>query len=140
VCRDWHAADDLVGATLERLYLRWRRLDHVSNLDAYVHGMLVKAWYDEHRRPWRRELKVAQVRDGVDASFEGAIVDRLTVNRLLDSLTPRKRAVLVLRFFCDLSVEETAELLGINPGTVKSQTARALDALRGPALRDGSQP
>jgi RNA polymerase sigma factor (sigma-70 family) len=49
---------------------------------------------------------------------------------LLAELPPRRRAVLVLRYFCDLSVEETAEQLGCSPGTVKSQTARAIDALR----------
>jgi RNA polymerase sigma factor (sigma-70 family) len=147
VCRDWHAADDVVAATIERLYLRWRRLDHVVNLDAYVRGMLIRAWLDEQRRPWRREFHVPNILDqpsGAVASVEGAVLDRLTVATLLESLTPRKRAVLVLRFFCDLSVEETAELLSIAERTVKSQTARALEMLRALApaqalrLTDGS--
>ena len=59
------------------------------------------------------------------------VTDRLTIVALLAELPARRRAVLVLRYFCDLSVEQTAEALGCSTGTVKSQTARALDALRG---------
>jgi RNA polymerase sigma-70 factor (sigma-E family) len=159
VCRDWHAADDLVGATIERLYLRWHRFDHVNDLDSYVRGMIVRAWLDELRRPWRLEVTVGEVFDSsatTGAPGEASVVDRITTAELLTSLTPRKRAVVVLRFYCDLSVEETAELLGVTEGTVKSQTAKALDALRAVATthvaarpqvaapacltRDGSKP
>jgi RNA polymerase sigma factor (sigma-70 family) len=133
VCRDWHAADDLVATTMERLYLRWRRLSHVRDLDAYVRAMIVRAWLDELRRPWRREVAVGEVRDTpatAVAAADPAVVERVSGVQLLATLTPSKRAVLVLRFHCDLSVEETAECLGVTSGTVKSQTARALESLR----------
>jgi DNA-directed RNA polymerase specialized sigma24 family protein len=82
VCRDWYAADDLVGTVIEKLYVRWRRLGDVANLDGYVRGMLVRAWLDELRRPWRREFTVADVHDGqtTPAQFpDGPIVDRIAV-------------------------------------------------------------
>ncbi|GAA3456593.1 sigma-70 family RNA polymerase sigma factor [Dactylosporangium matsuzakiense] len=66
-----------------------------------------------------------------------AIVDRLPVQDLLNRLPPRRRAVLVLRYCCDLSIEQTARALGCSPGTVKSQSARALATLRGHAARAG---
>ncbi|WP_433218212.1 sigma-70 family RNA polymerase sigma factor [Dactylosporangium sp. CS-047395] len=59
-----------------------------------------------------------------------SIVDRLPVMQLLDRLPPRRRAVLVLRYCCDLSIDQTARALGCSPGTVKSQSARALATLR----------
>ena len=129
LCGDWHTADDLVSTALVKLLRHWRRVSAMDNVDAYVRRMLLRAWLDERRRPWRREYARAQVpetaaRPGYD------VADRMAVLALLAELPPRRRAVLVLRFFCDLSVEETAEALGCATGTVKSQTARALDALR----------
>ena len=133
ICRDWHRADDLVGQTIEKLYLRWRKLSEVRDIDAYVRGMLGRAWLDELRRPHRRELTVPAVHD-VDATIEpdgtDTVAARMGLSELLDRLAPRKRVILVLRFYCDLSVEQTAELLGISEGTVKSQTAKGLETLR----------
>lgn len=131
-CRDWHTADDLVATTLVKLYQHWHRAQRAENLDAYVYGMLAHAWLDEKRRPWRREQAVPVVPDRAHPYAEDGDGDLLA---LLASLPPRRRACLVLRFYCDLSVEQTAEVLGISPGTVKSQTARGLDMLRGPATR-----
>ncbi|MBX6722928.1 MAG: SigE family RNA polymerase sigma factor [Dactylosporangium sp.] len=129
-CRDWHTADDLVGTTLVKLYEHWRRAQQAENLDAYVHGILVHAWLDEQRRPWRRERVVERPPDRAQPSAPPSDGDLLA---LLADLPPGRRACLVLRFYCDLSVEQTAEILGVSTGTVKSQTARALEALRGPA-------
>ena len=124
ICRDWHRADDLVGQTIEKLYLRWRKLSDVRDIDAYVRGMLGRAWLDELRRPHRRELAVSDVRD-VEATIEPDAADevaaRFELSDLLDRLAPRKRVILVLRFYCDLSVEETADLLGITEGTPKGR-------------------
>jgi RNA polymerase sigma-70 factor (sigma-E family) len=129
-CRDWHTADDLVGTTLEKLFHSWQRAKRADSLDAYVYGILSHAWLDERRRPWRRERAVADVPDRV-LPANGGDTDVLN---LLASLPSGRRACLVLRFYCDLSVEQTAEILGIAPGTVKSQTARGLEMLRGPAI------
>ncbi|WP_433212234.1 sigma-70 family RNA polymerase sigma factor [Dactylosporangium sp. CS-047395] len=90
--------------------------------------MLMRAWLDERRRPWRREASTERL---PESAAPGPDADRrLAVLSLLGTLPPRRRAVLVLRYFCDLSVEETAEALGCSEGTVKSQTARALESLR----------
>jgi RNA polymerase sigma-70 factor (sigma-E family) len=131
-CRDWHTADDLVGTTLVKLYEHWNRALRAANLDAYVYGILAHAWLDERRRPWRREHVVADLPDRVQPD---AVASDGHVFAMLAELPPRRRACLVLRFYCDLSVEQTAEILGISTGTVKSQTARAIEALRGPAAQ-----
>jgi RNA polymerase sigma-70 factor (sigma-E family) len=126
-CRDWHLADDLVGVTVGKLYVHWRRAQAADNVDAYVHGILIHAWLDERRRPWRREQPIADVPDSPIPSADRDCGDLLKV---LADLPPRRRACVVLRYYCDLSVEQTAAILGISSGTVKSQTARALDSLR----------
>src|SRR5262249_18450024 len=112
----------------------------LNNLDGYVRTILLRAWLDERRRPWRRERSYAVLPDAPAGTVTGAaagagtdpgrVADRLTIMGLLAELPPRRRAVLVLRYFCHLSVEETADALGCTTGTVKSQTARGLDALR----------
>jgi RNA polymerase sigma-70 factor (sigma-E family) len=130
-CRNWHTADDLVSTTLAKLYQYWQRAQRADSLDAYVYGILAHAWLDERRRPWRREHAVPDLPDRALPGSAGGDVDMLA---LLASLPPGRRACLVLRFYCDLSVEQTAEILGISPGTVKSQTARGLEMLRGPAI------
>ncbi|GAB3846295.1 sigma-70 family RNA polymerase sigma factor [Dactylosporangium cerinum] len=130
LCRDWHLADDLVATVLDKLFRQWHRREAIRSLDAYVGGMLARAVVDEHRRPWRREHLDDGDRDvGVGGGLDAA-VERLTLDTYLAQLGPRRRAVLVLRFYCDLSVEETAEILGVSIGTVKSQTARGLETLR----------
>ena len=130
-CRDWHTADDLVSTTLVKLYQHWRRAQQAGSLDAYVYGILAHAWLDERRRPWRREHAVPELPDHASPSPPGGT---RMCSALIASLPPGRRACVVLRFYCDLSVEQTAEVLGISPGTVKSQTARGLDMLRGPAI------
>ncbi|MFI6821265.1 SigE family RNA polymerase sigma factor [Micromonospora sp. NPDC050187] len=141
LCRDWHTADDLVSITFGKLYRHWRRVRTVENLDAYVRGMLTNAWLDERRRPWRRERSVDELPEKVDLyQAEPALADREMLLDLLGQLPVRRRAVVVLRFYCDLSVEETAGILGISPGTVKSQAARGLDALRALAANPAGRP
>jgi RNA polymerase sigma-70 factor (sigma-E family) len=129
LCGDWHTADDLVSTALVKLLRHWRRVSGMDQPDAYVRRMLLRAWLDERRRPWRRERPAAVLPDPQSSTVD--LAERLAVLALLAELPPRRRAVLVLRYFCDLSVEETAQALGCTTGTVKSQTARALHALRG---------
>jgi RNA polymerase sigma-70 factor (sigma-E family) len=132
LCRDWYLADDLVSITFGKLYRHWRRASAADNLDAYVHGMLTHAWLDERRRPWRREATVPELPESVEPAAEPP--DNAELLRLLGTLPPRRRAVIILRFFCDFSVAQTAEQLGISEGAVKSQAARGLAALRLSAL------
>ncbi|MET7398939.1 SigE family RNA polymerase sigma factor [Dactylosporangium sp. NPDC005572] len=127
LCGDWHTAEDLVQTTFVRLYLNWRRLRRDS-LDAYTRRVLVNVFLS-HRRDRRRERVVAEppevsVTDATDAS------GREEVGRALQRLPARQRAVVVLRHLEDMSVAEVADLLGMAEGTVKSQTARGVEALR----------
>jgi RNA polymerase sigma-70 factor (sigma-E family) len=128
LCGDWHTADDLVSVALMKLFRHWRRVSAMDNIDAYTRRMVLNAWLDERRRPWRRERSTTDVPDRQVVGPDSA--QRLALLAYLDELPPRRRAVLVLRYFCDLSVEETAEALSCSTGTVKSQTSRALDTLR----------
>ena len=137
LCRDWHTADDLVSTTVAKLFRRWPSVAAADNPDAFAQRVLTRSWLDERRRPWRRESPTEQLPDGA-AVLPSAIEDRESLAALLDSLGPRQRAVLVLRFYLDCSVEETAEILGVSPGTVKSQAARGLTSLR--ALAGASTP
>ena len=128
ICGDWHAAEDAVAVSLAKLYVHWAKARASTNLDAYVRRILMRSIVDEWRRPWRRESPVEYVMS--TGAHPPPNEDRLLLMGVLAKMPPRRRAVLVLRFFEDLSVEETAEALGINEGTVKSQTARGLAAMR----------
>jgi RNA polymerase sigma-70 factor (sigma-E family) len=128
LCGDWHQSDDLVSIALVKLLRHWRRVSVMEQPDAYVRRVLLRSWLDERRRPWRREHPTAALPEhAADPADRDA---RMDVVARLAELPARRRAVLVLRYFCDLSVEQTAEALGCSEGTVKSQTARALDTLR----------
>ena len=129
MCQDWHTADDLVSVTVAKLYRHWSSVRAAENRDAYAQRVLTRVWIDERRRPWRRqEWLVDQEPEGVTVTPE--VTDRDSLAAMLASLGRRQRAVVVLRFYLDYSVEETAEILGISEGTVKSQSARGLQALR----------
>ncbi|MDT7548104.1 MAG: hypothetical protein QOE84_498 [Actinomycetota bacterium] len=126
LCGDWHQAEDLVQVSFAKLYAAWRRVDRP---EPYLRQVLVRSWIDETRKPHRRERPSADLPDGPTSpgsSFE----DRELLKAALLRVPPRQRACLVLRFFDDLSVADTARALGINENTVKSQTSRGLDALR----------
>ncbi|WP_420846444.1 SigE family RNA polymerase sigma factor [Micromonospora terminaliae] len=140
LCEDWHTADDLVSTALVKLLRHWRRVSAMDNPDAYVRRTLLRTWLDERRRPWRREAAWAEVPDRAVRAATDATADRVTILALLADLPPRRRAVLVLRYFCDLSVEETAHELGCSVGTVKSQSARAIEALRGRLVTARTKP
>jgi RNA polymerase sigma-70 factor (sigma-E family) len=135
-CGDWHLADDLMQSTLIKIYRHWSRVEKDTSLANYSRTVLLRTWLDEKRRPWRRsEQTEAAVPDRLDESRGPAdSPDRLwasdLVHRGLLRLPPRQRAVLVLRYFDDLSVAEAAAVMGCSEGTVKSQTARGLESLR----------
>ena len=133
LCRDWHTADDLVSITIAKLYRHWSRIGTAASLDAYVRKVLLRTWLDEKRRPWHRREQPTDELPELAATDEFVVVSRAQLLDLLDGLPPRRRAAVVLRLYLDLSVEETAEILGCSTGTVKSQTARGLDTLRAKA-------
>jgi RNA polymerase sigma-70 factor (sigma-E family) len=130
LCRDWHTADDLVSIAIGKLYRHWARVSGAHGVDAYVRRILLRVWLDEKRRPWRRREEPTERLPELESVAEYRVVDREQLLDLLDGLPKRRRAAVVLRLYCDLSVEETAEILGVTTGTVKSQTARGLDTLR----------
>ena len=130
LCRDWHTADDLVSITISKLYRHWPRVGRMTSVDAYVRKVLLHTWLDEKRRPWHRREQLTEQLPELTTTTEFAVVSRAQLLDLLDGLPPRRRAAVVLRLYLDLSVEETAEILGCSVGTVKSQTARGLDTLR----------
>lgn len=129
--RDRDAAEDAVQTTLERTYRRWSTARRAP--EPYSRQVLVNVcrnhWRTRRRRP---EEPVGNSLTALDpAGSEGMAIDqRLMLARLLAELPATQRAVLVLRFYLDLSVAETATLLQIAEGTVKSTTHRALDRLR----------
>ncbi|PZF85940.1 SigE family RNA polymerase sigma factor [Jiangella anatolica] len=130
---DWHAAEDLVQETLTKLYVSWRRVLRRDDLDGYARKTMLHAYIDSTRRPWRREHAVDVVPDGGGSGDPADGSDPRARHRLLTALAAvpaGQRAVLVLRFWEDLSVEQVAGLLGCSAGTVKSQSARGLDKLR----------
>ncbi|GAA2605276.1 SigE family RNA polymerase sigma factor [Paractinoplanes durhamensis] len=126
---DPHRADDLVQQTITTLFVKWRRAQTADNLDAYVRTMLVRTFLDEKRLAWARVRLFRELPEPPPFS-DGGIEDRQVVRAALGQVPRRQRAVLVLRFFYDLPVEEVAGALGCSAGTVKSQTARGLATLR----------
>ena len=128
MCGDWHQADDLVQTTLTKLFVAWKRLRSDEQPDAYTRRILTRCYLDERRRPWRREAPV-EVLDEHPA-LGSSEDDALDLRDALTKLPARQRATVVLRYWADASVTETAAALGCTEGTVKSQTARALSTLR----------
>jgi RNA polymerase sigma-70 factor (sigma-E family) len=132
---DHHRGEDLVQTALTKVYLKWGRIDTPL---AYARKALVNAHIDQSRRKWWGE-RPAEVLPEVPApSAELAASDlRDELRRLLAELSPRERSVVVMRYYCDLSEQETAATLGIPVGTVKSSCARALARLRVEAATGG---
>jgi RNA polymerase sigma-70 factor (sigma-E family) len=129
LCQDWHAADDLVQVAVTRLFAHWPRARRMDNLDAYVRKILVHAFVSQRRSAWGRRVVLAEA----PPDEPGIGIDRDAVLDVRDALLgvpPRQRATLVLRFYCDLDVEQAAQALGCSVGTVKSQTAKGLAAMR----------
>ncbi|HEV8557709.1 MAG TPA: SigE family RNA polymerase sigma factor [Actinophytocola sp.] len=142
LCGDWHRAEDLAQTALAKLYVAWPRIQRDGQVDAYARKIVVRAAIDDSRRWFRRtETAMGAVPDTVPAAAPG-VDDAIDVRRALAELPPGQRAAVILRYWEDLPVAETAELLGCSEGTVKSQAAKGLATLRRllaagrPALRD----
>ncbi|MGW6278464.1 SigE family RNA polymerase sigma factor [Kribbella sp. NPDC055071] len=133
MCGDRHQAEDAVQDALVRIYRRWSHLRRSEGLMGYAHRAVVTAVLDQSRRRWRREVvrevDAIVVTEPYDAV---AVVDnRAVVVQALSALPARQRACVVLRYYADFSIEQTADALGIGAGSVKSQTSRGLAQLRG---------
>jgi len=138
LCGDWHRAEDITQTAMTKLYLAWPRLRE-HGMDAYARKIVVRTFLAENRRLWRRREHLTH-EPPEPVVGDRDVGQRLLVEAALASVPPRQRAVLVLRYWNDLSVEETAEMLDCSPGTVKSQAARGVAALRrrlGPHLFPG---
>jgi len=133
------SAEDLLQTALAKTYLSWSRIRDPRAADAYVRKIMVNEHTSWWRRAWRKqEYSTAELPDqhagparhsqsGVPG---GGVEERDAMWALVQTLAPRQRAAVVLRFYEDLSEAETADVLGCSVGTVKSQTSRALATLR----------
>jgi RNA polymerase sigma-70 factor (sigma-E family) len=131
LCGDTHRADDIVQATLTALYVNWKRVRQADNIDAFVHRILVRRFLDERRHRWSRvHLGDTSAETTGVAGADDGLGERDELMTALRSLPAGQRAVVVLRFLNDLSIEATAEALGCSVGNVKSQSSRGLTALR----------
>jgi RNA polymerase sigma-70 factor (sigma-E family) len=131
LCGDWSRASDHVQEGLIRVYVAWPRLRRHGGELAYARKAVVSAFLDASRKRSNTERSVAEHPDrpsGDDVAT--AVADRLALMAALDRLPGRQRACVVLRYFEELDVRETAAVLRCSEGTVKSQTSRALASLR----------
>lgn len=141
---DQHFANDLVQICLIKLYQAWPRLRDKDAADAYARKVLLRCWLNERRRPWRRsESRDGVVPDQPDTSADpaqtvGPTHYKEVLRVALAQIPPRQRAAVVLRYWSQYSVTETAAIMRCSEGNVKSQTARGLAALRAAMSRLGA--
>jgi RNA polymerase sigma-70 factor (sigma-E family) len=129
LCQDWTKADDLLQAAMTKAYVHWSKVVQAENTDAYVRAIVVREFASERRASWAQ--RVSLTGQPPDRAAAGADHERiLDLRAAVAALPPRQRAVLVLRYYCDMSVPQAAQALDCTPGTVKSQTAKALNTLR----------
>jgi RNA polymerase sigma-70 factor (sigma-E family) len=131
LCGNWHSAQDLTQTTLARVFAAWRRISNQDAVHAYARRTLLNAYFVECRRTRRGEILTADAGDLERRPAEVHTPEvRLALMAALATLPPKARAVVVLRYWEDLSIEQVASLLACTPGNVKSQSSRALDKLR----------
>jgi RNA polymerase sigma-70 factor (sigma-E family) len=129
---DWHRAEDLLQTALVSCYGKWSR---IVEPEAYLRRAMFRAYLGWRRRRWVGELPSGQLPETAELGQLTGVELRPAVLEGLASLPPRQRAVVLLRYYLDQTEAETADLLGISAGTVKSQAAKGLVKLRDcPAL------
>lgn len=127
-----HLAEDIVQEVLVRILARWRGLSHVEQPDAYLRTAIVRQFVSWRRLRARREISLETVADAaVPTDTAGLHAARDEVWRMLATLPAKQRAVIVLRFYADLSDPQIAEALGCQPTTVRVHASRGLARLRG---------
>jgi RNA polymerase sigma-70 factor (sigma-E family) len=129
-------AEDLTQSALIRTYLAWARLRDPASAEAYARRTLVRLALRARRRRWNGEIAAGRLPEPAGESGSDAGDLAVDVRRALAALPPGQRAVLVLRYLDDISEADTARMLGISAGTVKSRAARGLAALRQTGLLD----
>jgi RNA polymerase sigma-70 factor (sigma-E family) len=128
---DRHGAEDLVQVSLAKLYLSWDKVQKRELIDGYLRRIMVNENNSLWRRAWkRREVTTDEVPDRVGVADRPDHGESSALWEFVQTLPRKQRAVVVLRYYEDLSEAEVAETLGISVGTVKSQSSRALAALR----------
>jgi len=127
---DRHEAEDLVQATLAKVYLAWNRISRLDEPDAYVHRALINTNLSRFRKRRVVQLLTSRIPEHPRESTRDQIEERALLMSALATLPPRQRAVVVLRYWEDLGEHQVAEILGCTPGNVKSQASRGLRKLR----------
>lgn len=132
VAGDVGSAEDALQSAFAKAYASWRKVSSADDSEAYVRRMAINELLGVRRRSWwKSERSVAETPPSEDAhSHESALVERDELWRIVLSLPVRQRAVIVLRYYEDLSEKEIAAALGCSRGTVKSQASAALTTLR----------
>jgi RNA polymerase sigma-70 factor (sigma-E family) len=130
MCRDWHLAQDLTQITLAKMYKSWRRLAQVENVEAYSRTVLMRTVLDHKRRRSNDEIAIGDLPERADTLQDGTAELRLTLIDALARLPIRDRAMVVMRYWDDQSVETVATVLGVSPSVVKTQSLRILTRLR----------
>lgn len=141
LCGDWHTAEDLVQTTLTKVFVSWRKIRRADAAHAYAARTLVNAYLTDKRLKRTGEIATDRLPERPAESL--APETRIVVLDALATLPPKGRAVVVLRYWADMSVEQVAAALGCSPGNVKSQSARTLDKLRvilGDAMTESNLP
>jgi RNA polymerase sigma-70 factor (sigma-E family) len=128
MCGDWSEAEEIAQTAFVRVYARWAKI-RPDTADGYLRTVLTRVFLDTRRRGRARETAVADPPERAAPAQDGP-EERLALRTALLAVPPGQRTVLVLRFVADLSVESVSATLGCSSGTVKSQTARGLAALR----------
>jgi RNA polymerase sigma-70 factor (ECF subfamily) len=135
---DWATAEDLLQTALTKTYLAWKRLGEIEAVEPYARRVLVNTATSWWRRRWHGERPTEMLPEVAAPDQISEHLERDALWRHVKELPARQRAVLVLRFYEDLSEAQTAALLNISPGTVKSQTSRALHTLRQRLAAEGA--
>jgi RNA polymerase sigma-70 factor (sigma-E family) len=132
ICGDQQLAEDAVQSAFVTAYRQWRRVRAARNPEAYLRKMVVNQLLGWKRRKWfTSTTALGAGAEPAQASHEARVIEHQHVWTVVSSLPPRQRAVIVLRYYEGLSEAEIADVLGIRPGTVKSQSAAAIATLRG---------
>lgn len=129
LCGDWVEAEELTQHAFVRVYDKWAKVAR-GNAEGYLHTVLTRLFLDTRRRGRGRERLVADLPERPRHPDTARVDDRQSLVAALQAVSPRQRATLVLRIVHDLPIEQVAKILGCSTGTVKSQHARGIEALR----------